>query len=246
MTSAITCDSICLRGAGIVTVAQPKKGNRFTTDSLLLADFCRIKPRERVLELGAGTGVVSLLLAKKHPSCKIIADEFEPEAYSLLCRNIEENGLTERISPLAHDLKNLRRHLAAGSLDAIVTNPPYTKKGAGRTSPSSSRRIGRQDEEAPLAALMNLQSLLKNRGRFTIIYTAARFAEISSIMIKYGMVPKRARFVHAFVNKPASLVLVEAIKGAASGVEILPPLVIHEEGIGYSEEMRMMYGLGED
>ena len=61
-----TTDTISLRGAGIVTIAQPKKGFRFTLDSLLLADFCRVKSRDRILEAGTGTGIISLLLAKKH------------------------------------------------------------------------------------------------------------------------------------------------------------------------------------
>lgn len=238
-----TRDSISLRGAGIVTITQPKKGNRFTTDSLLLADFCRIKPRERVLELGAGTGIISLLMAKKHPTARIMADEFEPTAYSLLCRNIEDNELTDRITPMGQNMRHLHRHIAAGSLDVIVTNPPYTKKGSGRTSPLSTRQIARRDDEAPLSSLINLQSLLKNRGRFYIIYQAGRFTELVSLMTKKGLEPKRARFIHAFINKPASLVLVEAIKGAAPGLEIPAPLIMHKTGNGFSEEMQLLYGV---
>jgi tRNA1Val (adenine37-N6)-methyltransferase len=73
MTS-VTFDSISLRDAGIVSIVQPIKGFRFTLDSLLLADFCRIKPRDRTLELGAGTGIISILLARKFPGARFVAD----------------------------------------------------------------------------------------------------------------------------------------------------------------------------
>ena len=92
--TAVTRDSISLRNAGIVSITQQKKGVRFTLDSLLLADFCCIKPRDRVLEPGAGTGIISLLLARKFPKARFVADEIEPGAYKLLLHNIEDNGLS--------------------------------------------------------------------------------------------------------------------------------------------------------
>ena len=97
--TAVTRDSISLRSAGIVFITQQKKGVRFTLDSLLLADFCSIKPRDRVLEPGAGTGIISLLLARKFPKARFVADEIEPHAYELLLHNIEDNGLARTSRP---------------------------------------------------------------------------------------------------------------------------------------------------
>ena len=101
---AVTHDSISLRGVGVISIVQPDKGFRFTLDSLLLADFCRIHPRDSILEPGAGTGVVSLLLAKKFPRARLVADEAEPRACELLRRNIESNGLLSSVLAVDQDI----------------------------------------------------------------------------------------------------------------------------------------------
>src|SRR3990172_4391977 len=97
MTS-LTHDSISLRGSGVVTIIQQKRGHRFTLDSLLLADFCRIKPRDKILEPGTGTGVISILFAKKFPGTAITAIETQPGAVKLARRNIPDNPLHTRIT----------------------------------------------------------------------------------------------------------------------------------------------------
>lgn len=241
--TAATRDSISLRGAGVVFITQQKQGARFTLDSLLLADFCRIRPRDRILEPGAGTGTVSILLARKFPKARFVADEVEPHAYGLLCENIEANGLRDHIAPVDSDLTSLNRMIAPNSFDVIIANPPYTKFGTGRTSPSAERQTARQDRHASLSAWLDLQTLLKSKGRFFLVFAAARAADLMALLKERRMEPKRLRFVHAYVNKTASLVLIEAIKSAGTGIEVLAPLVVHEKGGAYTEEMRMIYGM---
>lgn len=238
-----THDSISLRGAGVVYVAQPRKGFRFTQDSILLADFCRIRPRDSVLEPGAGTGVISLLLAKKFPAARFVADEVEPIAYDLLRRNIETNSLSERIIPLDRNVRHLNRSFAPSAFDVIVANPPYVKSGQGRTSPSPSRQTARQDRLAPLSVWLKLQKTLKNGGRYFLVFPAPRTGELMALLQGKKLEPKRLRFVHPRLHKPASLVLIEAVKAAAFGLEVMPPLVVHGEDGGYSEEMRRIYDL---
>jgi tRNA1Val (adenine37-N6)-methyltransferase len=240
----LTHDSISLRGSGVVTVTQPGKGFRFTFDSLLLADFCRIKPHDRILEPGAGTGIISLLLARKFPTARFVADEVEPRAYELLRLNIEANGLSRNIVPLAQDIGELSRSLERETFDVIVANPPYTRCGTGRTSPSHERQIARQDQTASLPLWLDLQYLLKNKGRYLLVFPASRVAELIALLRERKLEPKQLRFVHPFKDKPASLVLIEAIKSGGTGLEILPPLLVHEEGGGYTTEMRDIYGSG--
>ncbi len=240
--TALTHDSISLRGTGVVNIVQPKKGFRFTLDSLLLADFCRIKPRDRVLEPGAGTGVISLLLAKKFPKARFVADEFESLAYSLLCRNIEANGLADRIVSVDRDVKYLSRGIAPNAFDVIVANPPYVKAGTGRKSPLPERQTARHDHSVPLQTWLNRQDLLKNKGRFFLVFSAHRAAELMTLLRERTLEPKRLRFVHPYQDKPASLALVEAVKSAGVGLEILPPLIMHGPGGAYTEEMKEIYG----
>ncbi len=240
--TAVTHDSISLRGAGIVSITQQKKGFRFTLDSLLLADFCCIKPRDRVLEPGAGTGVISLLLARKFPKARFLADEVEPGAYELLLRNIEDNGLTTNIVPINADLRNLSSTISPRSFNVIVANPPYTKAGAGRTSPFPDRHLARQGQTATIDTWLDLKDLLKDKGRYFLVFPASRAAELLALLRTRDLEPKRLRFVHPHVHKPASLVLVEAMRSAGVGLDVLPPLIVHEQDGGYTEEVREIYG----
>lgn len=239
----LTHDSISLRGSGVVTITQPGKGSRFTLDSLLLADFCRIKPHDRVLEPGAGTGTISLLLAKKFLTARFTADETEPRAYELLRRNIEANGLSGNIIPLAQDIGYLCRSLERETFDVIVANPPYTRCGTGKTSPSDERQIARQDQAASFPLWLDLHCLLKNKGRYALVFPARRIAELLSLLRERKLEPKQLRFAHPFKDKPASVALVEAIKSGGTGLTIQPPLIVHEEGGGYTAEMRDIYGV---
>ena len=182
--TVLTRDSISLRHAGIVYITQQKKGVRFTLDSLLLADFCRIKPRDRVLEPGAGTGIISLLLARKFPKARFVADEVEPRAYGLLTRNIEDNSLTENIVPVNADISDLNRSLSPHAFDVIVANPPYTKAGTGRKSPLPDRHLARQGQTAPTSAWLDLRGLLKNKGRYFLVFPANRTAELFALLHK--------------------------------------------------------------
>ena len=241
MTS-LTHDSISLRGSGVVTIIQQKKSHRFTLDSLLLADFCRIKPRDKILEPGTGTGVISILFAKKFPGSAITAVETQQAAVKLARRNIADNGLDGRITLIEQDIQGLKKVLAQESFDVIVTNPPYTKAGSGRRCPSAARQTARHDASADIGAWLDLQCFLKTKGRYNIVFPAARTAEMVSLMRTRHLEPKRARFVHAYQDRPASLVLIEAVKAAGTGLDILPPLIVHVRGGAYSDEMKNIYG----
>lgn len=238
----VTHDSIAMRGAGVVHVAQPVKSHRFTLDSILLADFCRVKPKERVLEPGAGAGIISLLLARKHPRSFFSPVEVQDDLHSLCVRNYMTNELGNVI-PIHLDIRELCKSLAPGRFDALVTNPPYVKAGTGRSSPDAGRRISRQDVLGKIELWLDLGKRLKQGGRYNIVFPAARLAELVSLLRKRKLEPKRIRLVHPYQDRPASLVLLEAVKEGGAGVEMLPPLLVHEPGGAYSREMKEIYAL---
>jgi len=237
----ITHDTIALRGTGVVQILQPAKGHRFTLDSILLADFCRIKPKDNVLEPGAGTGIISLLLAKKHPRAVFTAVEVQQQLADLCKQNIDGNSLNGRVTVIPRDLRRLSTTLGQGSFSVIVANPPYIKEGTGRTSPHAARLISRHDHAASLGSWLNLHRYLKNSGKYSVVFPAARLAELTVLMKRRRLEPKRLRLVHPYLDKPASLVLLESVKEGGSGLEVLPPLIVHEPGGGYTKEMREIY-----
>jgi tRNA1Val (adenine37-N6)-methyltransferase len=240
---AVTHDSISLRGAGIIRITQPQRGHRFTLDSILLADFCRVKPKERVLEPGAGTGVISIALAKKHPRSLFYPVEIQPALVKLCEENCIANGVQENVIRIKRDIRSLHRSLDPGGFDVVVTNPPYTRTGTGRMSPQHERRVARQDLLGKIEFWLDLHKFLKQGGRYTIVFPAVRLVEILSLMRERRMEPKRLRFVHPYSHKSASLVLIESVKDAGVGLDVLPPLVVHQSARAYSEEMHQIYDL---
>ncbi len=236
----VTRDQIALRGAGIVNVMQPKKGARFTLDSLLLADFCRIKSQDVILEPGSGTGIISLLLASKFPRSFVVAVEAQTAVARICSQNISDNGLDDRIILLNQDIREIHHTLKPGVFDAIVANPPYTRTGTGRQSPVQERLASRHDRLGTIHAWLDLRIYLKNGGRYFIIFPASRASEILCLLRMGKLEPKCIRFVHPWQHRPASLILIEAMKSAGPGLEVLPPLIVHEGG-GYSLEMQQIY-----
>ncbi len=238
--TTVTHDTIALRGAGVIAVSQPQKGHRFTLDSILLADFCRVKPKERVLEPGAGTGVISLALAKKHPRSLFYPVEIQDDLYRLCEENRKHNDL-ENVISVHRDIRRLYQSVHPGGFDVVVTNPPYIKEGTGRKSPLPGRRVARQDLLGKIEFWLDLQKFLKQGGRYDVVFPAVRSAELISLMRERRIEPKRIRYVHPGEQKPASLVLVEAIKSAGPGLIVLPPLVVHRPDGSYTDEMRSIY-----
>ncbi len=241
--TSLTQDSISLRGAGIVTVIQQKKGARFSLDSILLADFCRIKSWDRVLEPGTGTGIISLLLAKRYPRSHIVAVEVQPATAKLCRRNIEENHLENRITLLEEDVSALKKTSKLAAFDVIVANPPYRRTGTGKQSPDAGRLASRHDGLGDITAWLDLHRFLKNRGSYFLIFAADLLADLIALLRSRTLEPKRMRMVHPYGNKPASLVLLEAVKSAGIGLQVLPPLVLHETGGGYTKELKEIYAL---
>ena len=240
---AVTHDSISLRGAGIVNITQPKKGARFTLDSIILADFCRIKPRDVILEPGTGTGIVAILLAKKFPDVTITSIEIQGALAELCRNNITQNRLEERIHLIEQDIRQLKSFLTPLLFDAIVVNPPYRIQGTGKLSPHQSRQLSRHDDLASIENWLDLHIFLKNKARFILVFPAERLPDIIAGLRSRQLEPKRMRLVHPYRDKTASLVLVEAVQSAGSGLEVLAPLVIHESPGVYTMEMRKIYDL---
>ncbi len=237
----VTHDSIALRGAGILHISQPKKGHRFTLDSILLADFCRVRPTEQVLEPGAGTGIISIALAKKHPRSLFYPVEIQPELVELCKTNLQDNELARNISTVTCDIRRLSRSFSPSHFDVIVTNPPYTKLGTGKASPLPGRQASRQDQLGRIEFWLDLQTFLKQGGRYAVVFPAGRLAELLSLLREHGLEPKRLRLVYPKAQKPASLALVEAVKSGGEGMDVLSPLIVHEQDGSYTQEIRDIY-----
>ncbi len=237
-----TLDSIKIRNFE-VKVFQSKSGYRFSLDALLLADFPALKSCKSILELGAGSGVVSLLLALKYPTARVTGVEIQESLYRRAARNAEINALSDRVNFIHADLREIPEMFPAGSFELCVMNPPFRKPGTGRISPGDERAAARHELRGGIEeAIRTARVMLKNRGRLCVVYHPERLSELITLMKSHSLEPKRLRFVHSHTKDEARMVLVEAVKDGAPGMKTLPPLFVYEKEREYTAEMREFYG----
>jgi tRNA1Val (adenine37-N6)-methyltransferase len=237
---AQTPDSIL---GGRLRILQPAHGYRFSVDSVLLGRFAQARARDRVLDLGAGCGVVALMIAALSSAREIVALELQPALAALITRNAELNGLAQ-VFALEADLRDRRiAELALASFDLVVANPPYRALRSGRESPNRSRRIARGSAEGSLSDFVAAAArYVRYRGRVAMVFAAARSAELITELRAHALEPKRIRWVHPRIELPASTVLIEARKGGGIEVAIEPPLVMYSRPGIYSAEAAELLG----
>ena len=226
---------------GALRLYQPRRGYRFSVDSVLLARFAAARPAARVLDLGAGCGVVALIYAALVKPHEVIALELQPALAALIARNVSLNGLG-MVRAICGNLRN-RSALgtAAGGFDLVLANPPFRARLSGRESPLAGRRLARGE---PAAGLEDFAAAAarhaRHGGRAAFVFAAARSAELVSALRSRRLEPKRIRFVHPYAAASASTVLVEARKGGGVEVEVEPPLVMYDAPGVYSDAARAL------
>jgi len=214
---------------------------RFTLDAVLLAQFATVKPGGSVVDLGTGTGVIAMLLAARG-SGRIEGLEINPRLADMAGRSVQWNGLEDRITIRQGDMRQLRGLLPAGEWELVVCNPPYRVVGSGFASPNQDRARACHEVDAGLADVVQAaRYLVKYRGRVAFCQLPERAVDVLAAMRSADIEPKRLRWVHPRLDRPPSLVLVEGIRGAKPGLEVLPPLVVYDGQGNYTDEILGYY-----
>jgi len=219
----------CLRDYDI-KVLQPRHGYRFSIDSLLLADFARIRKFDHILDIGTGCGIIAMVLAKKYSNVKIAALEKQKDLARIAEKNILLNHMDRRITLYESDLNRISEIFPAGSFDHIVTNPPYRSPGSGRLCRNSQEALARHEILTDLYQILSAtRHALHPGGRISLIYSADRAAKLLAGMRELNLEPKRLRMIHPDLNIPAKLILVEGCKDAGEELRVLPPIFLNSQ-----------------
>ena len=228
---------------GRIRCMQRSSGYRFSLDAVLLGNFISIRPAENILDLGCGSGIVSLILAYRWPSSQLTGLDIQPDLVELARENVAQNNLQEKIRILQGDLRQIDKYIKAGQFDWVISNPPYRKMGTGRRNIEPEQLVARHETTADVSSVVKATVwALKNKGRAAFIYPAARGATVLYELKKQGLEPKRMQMVYSYPGSSATLLLVEAIKNGGEELTILPPFYVYQESEGeYSPEMEACY-----
>lgn len=227
---------------GQIKVLQKAKGYRFSLDALLLSHFVRLCPDEHILEMGAGSGVISLILAGRWGDVKITGIDIQEELVEMAGRSVALNGLCEKIVIRLADIRDIKHIFPSRSFDVVVANPPYRKINSGRINPDREKALARHEITGTLEDFLQAGGyVLKPAGRAYFIYPATRMVELLSSMRRVHVEPKRLRIVHSDDKEFGKFVLAEGVREGGEELEVIPPLFIYDEKGEYTEEMTSIF-----
>lgn len=224
-------------------IIQNKDGFCFGIDAVLLSDFAKnIKENSKVIDLGTGTGIISILLCGRTKLKKIIGVEVQEQVYDMACRSIKLNNLEDKFEIINENILNLTNIFENNFFDVIVTNPPYKKQNTGVINAEQKKLISRHEILANLEDFISVSNkLLKDKGEFYMIHRPERIVDIFSLMRKYKIEPKEVRLV--FSNKKSSpkMVLVKGVKNGGDYLKFRENLYIYNENGSYTDEVLKIY-----
>jgi tRNA1(Val) A37 N6-methylase TrmN6 len=222
-----------------IKIRQPARGYRFALDAVLLAHFLRIEKNEEGLEIGTGSGIVSILLSRLQEFQRIITLEIQPELAKLAQENFLANTIANA-QVIQIDVQNFVKNYSDSRFDLIFSNPPYRKEGSGRLNPSQQKAIARHEIQMKLEDLfICAQKLLKPKGRMSVILPEFREKDFSQLVEQYQLHWIEKRYVHSFEREKAALFLATI---SAFPVEMIQQrsLVIYDAPGVYSPELKRM------
>lgn len=224
-------------------IIQKVDGFCFGMDAVLLSDFAKAGRKDRVLDMGTGTGILPILMEAREAGGHFTGLEIQEEFASMAGRSVALNGQEDKIDIVCGDIKEASSLFGCDSFDVVVSNPPYMVADHGLSNPDEKKAIARHEVKCDLSDLLReTKRVLKQKGRFYMVHRTYRLAEILHQMVEYGLEPKRIRLVHPYVDKEPNIFLVEAMKGAKSRIKVEPPLIVYEEPGVYTDEIYEIYG----
>jgi tRNA1Val (adenine37-N6)-methyltransferase len=240
----MTTENTVKTSAFSLTLTESKSTLRLSTDALLLSAYVREERSAKALEMGAGNGTVSMLLARRNCFASIFAVEVQSELCDIMRSNIEENGFTGKIAIVNADVRALNPEPYKG-VRAVFANPPYMKCDSGASSPLSSKQIARHEVMGGIIDFCQSASkILKTGGRLYLVYRPDRLSTMFSALTECGFSPNRMTFVHSDKAHRPSSVLVEAALGGGESLTVTRPLFLNGDDGKESADCSYIYGNG--
>jgi len=222
---------------GRVRVLQPRRGYRFSVDAPLLADFIRTRKSDEILEVGAGNGIISLLLSLK-PFRRITAIEIQKGTAGLARRNVILNRLGDRIEVVRADYRDFS---PGRKFDLVFSNPPYIRKATGFLSRVSEKSVAKHEIHGDIGDLMRKTAeWLKEDGRASFIFPERRREDFLGAAAANRLRVRRLRSVRPRTGELGILFLAE-LSLTRGRLKTLPALVLFNRAGRYTAEAETIF-----
>jgi len=221
-------------------LAQSDTKFKFGTDAVLLANFANLRKNDILADLCSGSGAVGYLCFLRYKQNRTFFVDFDSEMIELSKITAKENNIDSFFKHYCININELSNSLIKNhSISHITVNPPYFKENSGKINEKNDIKNARHTFEFSLDTLFEKSyNMLKDGGKISIIHRCEYTTEIFSSMLKQRIEPKKIRFVHSYIDSKAKLVLIQGMKNAKSGLEVLSPLILYKEKNILSDEFR--------
>lgn len=219
-----------------LSLIQSTDGLTFGTDALLLAGYISRGYRCGI-ELGGGTGIISMLLLTRGKVSQATCIEIQSEYAEIIRRNAEYNRLSNKLTCVCADVRVYKHD---GECDLIYTNPPYMRADSGYANREAKKNIARHEVHGSILDFcLAARRMLNYGGAFAAVYRPDRLADLICAMREADIEPKRMTFVHADSAAVPSMILVEGKRGGKCGMRLTKPLLIYSDAshAEYSADM---------
>ncbi|MDD7463723.1 MAG: methyltransferase [Anaerococcus sp.] len=214
------------------------KSYSFGIDSILLANFAKMKKNTSLIDIGAGSGILSLASMAYYDLDKIYSIEIQEEKARLLEENLALNSISN-IEVINKDLNKCE--FKENYIDYIITNPPYYKKDHNIANKDYEFLVSRQEIAMTLEDIFDFSAkVLKDKGKLYMIHKPERLVDL--IKLTSSLKLKRVKFVQSHIKSKPVFILCEFVKNAREGLKFEDTLVIYEDG-KYSKEVNEINGL---
>lgn len=227
---------------GRLGIIQRKGGYRFSIDALLLANFVHLQDGDMLIDMGTGSGIIAVMLAKKIRQGHILGIEIQERLVSVAKRNIQLNRLSDKIRILQGDIRFPESFCRPESFSVAVFNPPYRRLCSGRINPDPERAAARHEIFGTAVDFIAAAAYaLSVEGHMYAIYPSTKAASLLAQMKSFHIEPKRLCIVYSRLGVSGSFVLVEGVKGGGEELDILPPFFIYNKKGGYTRQMERIF-----
>ena len=238
-----TIEDLQLAGLRLI---QKKHGFRYGMDSVLLAHFADIGHGDSVADFGTGNGILPLLLIGRNKGKRFTAIEIQDDAAELAQRNMVLNHLENKVEIIHADVRDAAQFIQPCSMDAVICNPPYSRPYASLASPNAKKATARNQQEDTLIHFFKSSfTILKGKGKLMLVYPAQQMLYVMRELQRFHLEPKKIQMVYPTMEKPAILVMIEAMKDARPTLHQMPPMIIRDANGDLTNKLKSVYHMSD-
>ena len=166
-------------------IDQGNASQKITTEAMILGAYANFEGCHTILDIGCGTGLLSLMLAQRYPFTSIVGIDIDSENAALSKSNFARSPWPSRLQFIHGDIRNFASR-SAHRFDGIICNPPFYQDQL--KSPDSRRNVAAHSEMLTMEELAHcITQLLSESGKAWVLYPTPKVSYCTEVFQQNGL-----------------------------------------------------------